>query len=207
MIRALDNVETAAGRSQANGCVRAPRSGDGHATFVRAEHEMARVAGRPARVDKRRSGRHVRARLAAPTRRGAATAARRREGMVVAVAVGPLIVSATGHAQIQRVVAGSRTPGVAGRPVHGDRELSGSGERDAERIAKSIRPDGVRGPERVIRGNGPVRVVAEHLAAYVAHVLCARRIVLVAQGHIQLAVRPEGDASTLMAAVIAGGEW
>ena len=126
--------------------------------------------------------------------------------MAVSVAVGPLVVPAPGNVLEQRVVAGRRASRITGWAVHRDGELADGREGDAERVSESVGPDRVGGAERVVRGDRAVGVVAQDLAARVAHVLSARGVVLVAKGHVELAVRAEGEAPTLVAAVPSGGE-
>ena len=174
--------------------MRAAVGDDRHPLVVRAEHEVSRVAGGTVGVHEGRAGRDVGARLAAPVRDLAAAARRRGEGMAVAVTVGPLVMGAARHVQVERVVPRAGTSGVAGGAIHGDRELTGRRERDTERIPKPVRPYGIVGSERVVRRDGAVRVVAEHLATHVINVLCAGRVVLVAERDVELAVRSEGDA-------------
>src|SRR5580704_7550638 len=126
--------------------------------------------------------------------------------MAVAVAAGPLVMSAAGHVQVDGVVAGAGAARIARRSIHGDCQLAGRRECDAEWIAQAVRPDGIFRAERIVRGDRAVRVVAEHLAADVVDVLRAGGIVLIPEGDVELAVRPEGDASALVAAVVSRRE-
>src|SRR5581483_7955841 len=139
----------------------------------------------------------------------------RRDGMAVAVAVGPLVHGAFVH-EVDRVVASGRAAGIPGGAVDGDEELAAPAEGDAEGVAQPGDEDGVRRAEGVVRRDAAVRVVAQHLAPWVSEVLRVGRRrasgwrrdrVLVTDGDVELPVGAEVESAALVTAVRAGREW
>ena len=178
-----------------------------------AEHEMARLGRRAAVVDPRRAGRDdwspphcstpvrvVRGTTSRPVRDGSS---RSRPA------------TGTGRRGTTRNARSYPVGGVPMSPV-GPFDVTNAFPSSSNASPKGLRRppthDGASAPNGLSARNRPVGVVAQDLAADVVRVLRAPRLaphgrlghrVLVAEGHVELAVLPEREPATLVAAVVA----